>query len=121
MAMKTWRQPGACSACAGRGNTALFSRYAVLAALGRLGRPGQLSGELTILTPTSLKPSSSAGWKFSHWDVPKSLGFDLEYFLHTLYLRVVYLGLAGGEEWGQKEGPQLADLHSGFRSARMSV
>lgn len=82
---RTWRQPGACSACAGLGDTALFSRYAVLAALGRLGRPGQLSGELTILTPTSLKPSSSAGWKFSHRDVPKLLGFDLEYFLHTLY------------------------------------
>lgn len=77
-------------------------------------------GELAaILTLTSLKSSSSAGWKFSHQDVPKLLGFDLEYFLRTLYLCVVYLALARGEEWGQKEGPQLADLHPQGRAARM--
>lgn len=40
-------------------------------------------------------------------------------FLHTLYLCVVYLALARGEEWGQKEGPQLADLHPQGRAARM--
>lgn len=86
---------------------------------GELGRPGQLLGELAILTLTPLKSSSTAGQKFSHQDVPKLPGFDPEYFLHTLYLCIVYLGLAREKERGKKEGPPPLVLHSGFRFAGM--
>lgn len=65
---------------------------------------------LAILILTSSKSSSSAGWKFSHQDVPKLPFFDLEYFIQTSYLHVAHLGVARGKNGDIRKGQRPGQI-----------